>query len=97
MIATSSDCLGEVVQRLLYEYPAACRITNHDGLLPLELMARSGKVWSDGMWIVFLEHPAAMMDLGLNSHSLCAVLEKLGKESSPNAMFRLLKDAPDLL
>jgi ankyrin repeat protein len=94
---TNSECAGDVVQQLLTAYPDACRITNHDGMLPFELMARSGSDWCRGMRLVFLHHPAAVVDLGLNRHSVYSLLERIGREETHDTMFRFLKDAPDLL
>jgi len=97
----------DVVEPLLKAFPASCKIPNHDNYLPLELMARSGKTWNNGMRLIFLEHPAAVADLGLNSLALCTLLEELGrkrsssendgKQPAPDSMFRLLTGAPDLL
>lgn len=87
----------QVVEALLTAYPAACRIPNHLGMLPLQLMVLSGKSWSNGMRLVFLEHPAAAMDLALNSYALCKLLERVGGDPTRDAMFRFLRDAPNLL
>ena len=73
---TNSEHAGDVVQQLLCAYPDACRITNHDGMLPFELMARSGNDWRRGMRLVFLQHPAAMVDLGLDRHSSLFLIRK---------------------
>lgn len=93
----NSEHVGDAVQQLLYAYPDACKVTNHDGMLPFELMARSGNDWHRGMRLVFLQHPTAVLDLGLDMHSVCSLLERIGREETHDAMFRLLKDAPDLL
>jgi hypothetical protein len=57
-------------------------------------MGRSGKSWNNGMRMVLLQHPAAVPDLGLNRFAVCALLEKVGSEANPDALFRLLVDAP---
>jgi ankyrin repeat protein len=88
---------GKVVETLLELYPAACQITNSERTLPLQLMDRSGKSWSNGMMMVLLQHPAAVLDLELNRVAMCALLEKVGGEEKPDALFRLLNDAPALL
>jgi len=87
----------KVLEMLLRLYPQACQVSNRERQLPLELMLQSGKTWNSGMKLVLLEHPAAVLDLGLNSIATCAVLEKLGMEQKPEALFRLLRGAPDLI
>jgi hypothetical protein len=57
-------------------------------------MDRSGKSWSNGMRMVLLQHPAAVLDLELNRVARCALLAKVGSEGRPDALFRLLQDAP---
>jgi hypothetical protein len=56
-------------------------------------MGRSGKSWSNGMSMVLLQHPAAVLDLELNCVAICALLAKVGSEEQPDALFRLVKDA----
>jgi ankyrin repeat protein len=86
---------GKAIETLLEVYPAACQISNIEGTLPLQLMDRSGKSWSNGMRMVLLRHPAAaVLDLELNRVAICALLAKVGSEEKPDALFRLLKDAP---
>jgi hypothetical protein len=46
------------------------------------------------MRMVFLQHPAAVLDLELNRVARCALLAKVGSEERPDALFRLLQDAP---
>jgi hypothetical protein len=75
---------------------AACRISNSEGTLPLQLMDRSGKSWRHGMKTLLFRHPAAVLDLGLNRYAMCALLERVGSEK-PDALFRLLVDAPALV
>jgi ankyrin repeat protein len=84
----------KVVESLLEMYPAACQISNSERTLPLQLMDRSGKSWRNGMRMVLLQHPAAVLDLGLNHGAMCALMEKVGSEEKPDALFRLLVDAP---
>ena len=88
---------GNIVDTLLKLYPAACQISNNESMLPLQLMVRSGKSWSNGMRVILLQHPAAVLDLGLTRHDMCALLETLGREEKPDALLRLLRDAPSLL
>jgi hypothetical protein len=57
-------------------------------------MDRSGKSWSNGMSMVLLQHPAAVLDLELNRVARCTLLAKVGSEEQPDALFRLLQDAP---
>jgi ankyrin repeat protein len=85
---------GKVIEALLEVYPAACQISNSEGTLLLQLMDRSGKSWSNGMRRVLLQHPAAVLDLELNHVARCSLLAKVGSEEQPDALFRLLKDAP---
>lgn len=88
---------GNLVDTVVELYPAACQISNNENMLPLQLMVRSGKSWSNGMRIILLQHPAAVLDLGLTHRDTCALLETLGSEEEPDALFRLLRDAPALL
>jgi hypothetical protein len=44
--------------------------------------------------MVLLQHPAAVLDLELNHITRCALLAKVGSEEQPDALFRLLQDAP---
>jgi ankyrin repeat protein len=90
----SDNDYGKAIEALLEVYPAACQISNSEGTLPLQLMDRSGKSWSNGMRRVLLQHPAAVLDLELNCVAICALLAKLGSEEKPDALFRLLKDVP---
>jgi ankyrin repeat protein len=85
---------GKVIATLLEVYPAACRISNSEGTLPLQLMHRAGKSWSNGMKMVLLQHPAAVLDLELNRVARCALLAKVGSEERPDALFQLFQDAP---
>jgi hypothetical protein len=85
---------GKAIETLLEVYPAACQTSNSEGTLPLQLMHRSGKSWSNGMKMVLLQHPAAVLDLELNNAARCALLAKVGSEEQPDALFRLLQDAP---
>lgn len=87
----------KAVELLLKLHPKACRISNRASQLPLELMMRSNKSWDNGMKQVLLEHPAAILDVELNQYALCAVLEKLGKEMTRDALYELLNGAPALL
>jgi ankyrin repeat protein len=84
----------EAIKTLLEVYPAACQISNSEGILPLQLMHRSGKLWRCGMRRVLLQNPAAVLDLELNHVARCALLAKVGSEEQPDALFRLLQDAP---
>jgi hypothetical protein len=81
---------GRLVEILLELYPAACQIPNSEGTLPLQLMHRSEKSWTNGMRMVLLQHPAAVLDLELNRGVMCALLEKVGSEEKPDALFRLV-------
>jgi ankyrin repeat protein len=87
----------KVVEMSLRFHAKACQVSNDQGRLPLELMLRSGKTWNNGMKLVLLEHPAAVLDLGLNHDAMCNLMEKLGKEEKPDALFRLLRGSPELL
>lgn len=66
---------------------AACRISNSKGTLPLQLMDRLGKSWRHGMKTLLFWHPAAVLDLGLNHYAMCALLERVGSEKKPDALF----------
>jgi hypothetical protein len=81
---------GKIVETLLERYPVAFRyqISDSEKILPLQLMARSGKSWSNGVRTVLLQHPAAVLDLKLNRHTMCALLEKVGSEEKPDALPR---------
>jgi hypothetical protein len=84
----------EAIKTLLEVYPAACQISNSEGILPLQLMHRSGKLWRCGMRRVLLQNPAAVLDLELNHVARCALLAKVGSEERPDALFQLFQDAP---
>lgn len=88
-----SQSYAEVIVELLEHYPEAARTPNPKGKLPLHTMIAKGRTWNCGVDKVLEVHPAAVIDLNLNSLALSTVMSRLDHDT----MFRLFKEAPHLI
>jgi hypothetical protein len=95
----------ELVTVTLRWCPAAARVVNADGLLPLAIMARAGHAWSSGARIMLEAYPAAVEELAVRDVVL--LIENLAKHDQDcqddectdglEGIYQILRTAPTIL
>jgi len=89
----------EVIQQVLEAYPAAIRVMNRDGNLPLDEAIRAGRIWSNGAKILFETFPEAI--LVSENHRVPAahfalVFAEIGRRGSVDSLYKILHGQPEL-
>ena len=89
----------EVIQQVLDAYPAAIRVANENGSLPLDEAIRAGRTWSNGARVLFEAFPEAVLVSSQNrippAH-YALVFEEIGRNGSMDSLYRMLKAQPEL-
>lgn len=89
----------EVIQQVLDAYPAATRVVNKNGNLPLDEAICAGRTWSSGAKILFEAFPEAILVSGhykIPPAQYALVFSEIGRIGSVDSLFRILHGQPEL-
>lgn len=88
----------EVIQQVLEAFPAAIRIVNANGHLPLDKAIRAGRTWSSGAQLLFEAFPEALFvsENPIPPAHYAVVFEEIGRKGSVDAFYKMIKAQPEL-
>jgi len=92
-----SDTRFNVIQSIISMYPAAAKISNRNGLLPLALAMEHKKSWEDCIRPLIEAHPAALATIQIDIKNFPFVLHKIARTSSPTILYDILRAKPEIV
>ena len=85
-----------LLESIIASHPSAASVADANGLLPLELAIASGKMWNDGVELIFLANPSAASHCD-PATGLCTFMQAA---TSPNpcltTIYSILLESPEL-
>ena len=82
---------------VLSAYPGAACVADAEGRLPLEIAIASGKKWEDGVEMIFLANPAAVLHQDPNTHLYPFMQGATLADPCLSTIYALLRANPDLM